>query len=164
MTRLQSRLQREIRQTKPFNSVYHEALLSVLKTADLLRRTVARQLEPHGITPQQYNVLRILRGAGERGLPTLEIGERLIEATPGTTRLIDRLAAKRLTERVRDAADRRQVYCRLTPAGRDLLASLDGSMTAAEDALRAALPHRGAETLVEALERVRAASGTSFEK
>jgi MarR family transcriptional regulator, organic hydroperoxide resistance regulator len=155
MTRRQSRLQAEIKQAKPFGSVYQEALLSVLRTADVLRRTIARQLEPHELTPQQYNVLRILRGAGERGLPTLEIGERLIEQMPGMTRLIDRLEAKRLVERARCETDRRQVFCRLSEAGRALLTLLDGAIGSADEALRVALPEREAETLVVALERVR---------
>ena len=62
-----------------------------MRAADLVRRRVTCVLEPHDITGQQYNVLRILRGAGAEGLPTLEIAQRMIEQTPGITRLIDRL-------------------------------------------------------------------------
>ena len=77
-----SALQREIRQRKPFPSKGHEVALGLLKTADLVRRLIARVLEPYGVTPQQYNVLRILRGAGPAGLPTLTVAERMIEQTP----------------------------------------------------------------------------------
>src|SRR5229473_5817955 len=111
----------EIRQRRPFPSVAHEAIVALLRTADLVRRQVATLVEPHGITPQQYNVLRILRGAGEKGLPTLEIAERMIEQTPGITRLIDRLQTKNLVARERCLTDRRQVFCRITPAGLSLL-------------------------------------------
>src|SRR5213078_2794277 len=100
-------------------------MVALIRTADVVRRAVGDVVEPHGITAQQYNVLRILRGAGQDGLPTLEIAERMIEQTPGITRLIDRLESKRLVERERSSIDRRCVYCRITKAGLDLLARLD---------------------------------------
>src|SRR5207244_13083574 len=78
----------ELKQTKPFPSKAQEVAVSLLRTADVLRRLVGAVVEQKGITVQQYNVLRILRGAGEQGLPTLDIAERMIETTPGITRLI----------------------------------------------------------------------------
>src|ERR1700682_6278341 len=78
-----------------FRSREQQATLSLLRTADAVKRRRAQVIEPYGITPQQYNVLRILRGAGPSGLPTLTIGERMIEQTPGTTRLVDRLERQR---------------------------------------------------------------------
>lgn len=122
---IESQLQREIRQTRPFVSSRHEAVLSVLRTADLLRGVISASLAPAGITMQQYNVLRILRGAGEPGLPTLAIGERMIESAPGVTRLLDRMEKRHWVTRERCPKDRRVVYARLTPAGEALLASLD---------------------------------------
>jgi hypothetical protein len=107
MARQTSRLQQELKQNRPFRSIYQEAALSVMKTADAIRRDLGRKLEPSDITVQQYNVLRILRGAGAQGLPTLAIGDRLIEETPGMTRLLDRLEAKALVRRVRCEQDRR---------------------------------------------------------
>ena len=74
-----SRLQQEIKQTRPFRSAGQEASIGLLRTADELRRYFSTILEPSGITTQQYNVLRILRGAGPEGLPTLEIAARMIE-------------------------------------------------------------------------------------
>src|SRR6476659_11445281 len=109
MEKEMSQLQREIRQGKPFRSRGQEVVVALLRTADLVRRTVGRALEPHDITVQQYNVLRILRGAGEQGLPTLEIGERMVEQTPGVTRLLNRLEAKGLAARSRGESDHRQV-------------------------------------------------------
>ena len=75
----ESSLQKEIKQSRPFRTKSQEALLSLLKTADLMRRIVTGVLEPYGVTMQQYNVLRILRGAGEEPLPTLAIRDRMIE-------------------------------------------------------------------------------------
>src|SRR6202022_2294276 len=82
-----------------FRSREQQATLSLLGTAAAVKRRLAQVIEPYGITPQQYNVLRILRGAGPSGLPTLTIGERMIEQTPGTTRLVDRLERKGLGTR-----------------------------------------------------------------
>src|SRR5437763_395610 len=86
-------IREELKQNKPFGRKAEEVVVSLLRTAELLRRHVDGVIEEAGgITGQQYNVLRILRGAGERGLPTLDIVDRLVEETPGITRLIDRLA------------------------------------------------------------------------
>jgi MarR family transcriptional regulator, organic hydroperoxide resistance regulator len=121
----ESRIQREIKQNRPFPSRGEEAAVALLRTADLVRRTVSSLVEARGITAQQYNVLRILRGAGAAGLPTLEIAERMVEQTPGITRLMDRLEVKGLVRRQRCPEDRRQVLCHILPAGLDLLARLD---------------------------------------
>jgi len=113
---------------RPPRSAAHDAVVAVLRAADVVRRQTAAIVEPAGITVQQFNVLRILRGAeaaGRGGLPTLEVGSRMIEQTPGVTRLLDRLEAKRLVSRERCAADRRQHLCRITPLGLDVLAGLD---------------------------------------
>jgi len=126
-------LQRELQQRRQFGSRGQESVISLLRTADLLRRHLSLASEPHGITVQQYNVLRILRGAGEEGLPTLAIGLRMVEQTPGVTRLLDRLEAKGLVARCRGESDRRQVLCRLTVAGSYLLNRLDPEMEEAAD-------------------------------
>lgn len=124
-------IQNEIRQTRPFASPAEEATVALMRTSDLLRRVIASVIERHGITLQQYNVLRILRGAGDAGLPTLEIAQRMLEQTPGITRLIDRLELKQLVSRERCRTDRRQVFCRITEGGRALLATLDAPVTEA---------------------------------
>ena len=99
-------LQHEIQQSHPFRSHSQEAVLGILRTADLLRRVISQIVEPWGITQQQYNVMRILRGAGDEGLPTLTIAQRMVERTPGITRLIDRLESKGWVERTRCPNDR----------------------------------------------------------
>lgn len=103
----------------------HEVTTAVLRTADVLRRRVAAALAPHGITSQQYNVLRILRGAHPGSLPTLEVAARMLEQTPGVTRLLDRLENVGLVQRERGVDDRRLVECRISPDGLALLAELD---------------------------------------
>lgn len=125
-------LDQEIKQSRPFASACQEASLSLLRTADAMRRLYAVVMEPFGITFQQYNVLRILRGAGDAGLPTTEIAERMIERSPGLTRLIDRLEAKTWVERARTREDRRQVICTITEKGQKLVDDMEGPVRAAE--------------------------------
>jgi len=150
-----SRIQQEIKQKRPFGSKAQEATIGLMRTADLVRRAVGHIVEPHGITPQQYNVLRILRGAGENGLPTLEIAERMIEETPGITRLIDRLETKRLVSRKRCKEDRRRVWCRITPEGLALLDKLDGPIRDADSLALGSLTSKELTQLVSLLDRAR---------
>jgi len=151
-----SALQREIRQTKPFSSKSQEGILGLLRTADVVRRFLGKVLEPFDVTPQQYNVLRILRGAGCEGLPTLSIGERMLEEAPGVTRLIDRLEAKGLVHRERSPQDRRQVLCWLTPTGKELVERIDGPMNAADDAALGMLAPEDQTQLIRLLDAIRA--------
>jgi DNA-binding MarR family transcriptional regulator len=150
-----SRLQREIKQTKPFRSAAQEATLGLMRTADMVRRRGALLVEPEGITGQQYNVLRILRGAGPEGLPTLEIATRMIELAPGITRLLDRLEAKKLVHRERCPEDRRQVTCRITPGGLALLGRLDRIIDAADESFLGTLSLAEQRQLIRLLERIR---------
>ncbi len=129
--------------------------VSLLRTADLIRRAVSVVMDAQGITVQQYNVLRILRGAGGDGLPTLEIAERMIERTPGITRLLDRLEAKELVRRERCATDRRQVTCRISKTGLALLGSLDGPVAEAERVALSGLTPNQLQRLVALLDRTR---------
>lgn len=115
-------------------------------------------IEPHGITPQQYNVLRILRGAGSDGLPTLTIGERMIEQTPGVTRLVDRLERKGLVARTPCAKDRRRVFCRITTKGLDLLKELDDPVNRWDVQAVSVLPPSDLDALINLLDRVRASN------
>jgi DNA-binding MarR family transcriptional regulator len=148
-------LQREILQTRPFSSLAEEAALGLLRTSDVLRRFLADVAQPRGITLQQYNVLRILRGAGRGGLPTLEIGARMIEEAPGITRLLGRLERKRLVERHRCAKDARRVLCRITPRGLKLLQELDHPMRRAGEAFFAPLRAEQTRRLIRSLDDVR---------
>jgi DNA-binding MarR family transcriptional regulator len=104
-------------------------------------------------------VLRILRGAGEQGLPTLAIARRMLEQTPGITRLIDRLEAKGWVERERQRDDRRLVLCRITPAGLELLAGLDAPVQQADSELLGMLEEAERRQLICLLDRIRQGLG-----
>lgn len=119
-------LRSDIKQNKPFASLEQEALLNIERTAAVLGHAFAESLKPYGITPTQYNVLRILRGAGKAGLCRNEVRDRLISQVPDVTRLLDRLEEAELISRERSEEDRRLVTTRITAAGLALLKSLDG--------------------------------------
>ena len=149
-------LQEELQQTKPFASKREEAMLAVMKTADIFRRRIGGVLEPYGITMQQYNILRILRGAGPQGLPTLSIGQRLIEAAPGITRLLDRMESHDWVTRLRGKTDRRIVFAVITQSGLEVLAAIDPHLAAFEAASLPLLSREDLEKLVELLGKARA--------
>ena len=117
------KLQQEIQQSQPFASLEEEAMLNLARTADRLQSSVRQMLKPFGLTPNQYNALRILRGAGPGGLTCSELGKRLISEDPDITRLLDRLAKLTLVHRRRNQQDRRknQPHCRLVKPWGDLL-------------------------------------------
>ena len=152
---MSGRLVREIRQTKPFSSPEEEAVLNLHRTAALLEQASAEALRPHDLTGTQYNALRILRGAGEGGLPCGEIAGRMVRRDPDITRLLDRLEERGLVLRARDAGDRRVVTSRITPAGLALLAVLDGEVAALPRRLLGHLGRRRVALLIELLERAR---------
>jgi DNA-binding MarR family transcriptional regulator len=156
MARKPLSLREEIRQNKPFDSPAQEAILALSRTADVLQRRFAQLVEPHGISLQQYNVLHILRGAGQEGTPTLEIAERMIQKTPGITRLLDKLENKGLVRRKRCPEDRRQVLCWITEAGLLLLADLDSPLVDSGTQAMKSLSNSELRTLITLLDRVRA--------
>jgi DNA-binding MarR family transcriptional regulator len=118
-------LQSELKQRKPFGSLEQEALLSIARTAALLDHATAEALKPYGLTPTQYNALRILRGAEPEGLCRNEVRDRLVARVPDATRLLERLGDMGLVVREREGDDRRFVRSRITRAGLDLLRPLD---------------------------------------
>src|ERR1700688_4174659 len=131
-----------------------EALfLDLLRTSDMLSRRPAQVLKAEELSSNQYNVLRILRGAPE-GLPCGEIGNRMITRDPDITRLLDRLEKRGLISRHRETKDRRMVTARITPAGLKLLGSLDETVQAAH---RKQLGHLGQQRLQELTELLRVA-------
>ena len=155
MKRTPSALERELKQTRPFRTRRQEAAVAVMRTADLLRRLLDQALEPSGVTSQQYNVLRILRGARPESLPTLEIAERMIERTPGITRLLDRLEAKKLVRRDRCDSDRRQVLCTITAAGLELLRDVDSVVNDIESRSLGRLGDVKTRQLIQLLDAIR---------
>jgi DNA-binding MarR family transcriptional regulator len=144
-----------LRRTRPFRSPAHEGTILLIRTADSLLKSLSQVVEPHGITLKQFNVLRILRGAGAEGIPTLAIGERMIERSPGVTRLMDRLEKDGWALRERGCEDRRQVMARITPKGNALLEALDPKVAAAEEAAFSVLETDRQRDLVALLEQVR---------
>jgi DNA-binding MarR family transcriptional regulator len=151
-------LQAELAQRKPFGSLEHEAVLNLARTAAMLEHSTAETLKEHGLTPTQYNALRILRGAGQEGLCRNEVRDRLVAQVPDTTRLLDRLSEMGLVVRAREGDDRRFVRTRITQAGLTLLEPLDRIMAALH---RRQLGHLGQaklRRLVRLLEEAR--SGT----
>lgn len=119
------RLQIELKKKRPFDVMEEELFLNVMRSAEYLSRPFLCFFKKYGITGTQYNVLRILRGHGEAGLPCHEIGEQMVSFDPDLTRLLDRLEAAALVTRERSAQDRRVIKATITSAGLKLLASLD---------------------------------------
>ena len=150
-----SRLQAEIHQKKGFHSPHQEAAIGIVRTADVLKRRFSRLIEPHGISGQQFNVLRILRGAHPEMLPVLTIAERMIEQAPGITRRLPRLERKGLVQRERCASDRRQVLCEITKKGLTLLESLDEPIRRADDEALGSISRADLATLIRILDAAR---------
>jgi DNA-binding MarR family transcriptional regulator len=144
----------ELRQSKPFPAPEEELYLSLIRTADMLQRQVNDLLKAAGISHAQYNVPRILRGAGGDGLPCGEIGARMVTRDPDVTRLLDRLVQRGQVERGRGAGDRRVVSARITAEGLSVLERLDGPIVELHKAQFGFLKEE-ATRLIEELERVR---------
>ena len=125
-----NKLRDEIRQARPFRSIREEAHLSIVRTAAVLAHGFAESLKEFGITATQYNVLRILRGAGEHGLCRHEVRDRLVAQVPDVTRLLDRMEEAGHVARERDETDRRLVATRITPRGLRLLDELEKPVAA----------------------------------
>lgn len=123
------KLQAEIKQKAPFTSIEQEVYLNLLKTGDAVSQPVETLLRASGLSGTQYNVLRILRGAGRQGLTCGETAGRMVTHDPDITRLLDRLEKRKLITRSRDAGDRRVVTARITPEGLRLLSRLDKPVT-----------------------------------
>ena len=153
-----SSIQSEIRQTKPFRSIGQEATIALLRTASVVSRAVARVVEPSGLSLAQYNALRIIRGAGTGGIPTLSIRERMIDEGTTITRLLDKLEDAGLIRRERTYPDRRQVLCFMTDAGRKLLDTLDPQVNSMDEEVVSALSESQLETFIELLDQVRSAN------
>jgi DNA-binding MarR family transcriptional regulator len=115
----------ELQYASPFRHVEEELFLNVQRTADALMQELIDVLRPFGISPTQYNVLRILRAAGERGITCKEIASRMITRDPDITRLLDRLERRKLLTRSRAKQDRRFVAIHISPEGLSLLREVD---------------------------------------
>lgn len=159
--RMTIRLEDEIRQSRPFTSLAQAAHLGVARTAAVLDHAVSEALRPHGITPTQFNVLRILRGAAAAGMCRREVRERMVTPVPDATRLLDRMEAAGLIQRARDGEDRRFVTTRISAQGRRLVDRLDEPMRELHERHFGHLAVAELEQLIDLLGRVRQALGAA---
>ena len=148
------RLQAEIKKKRPFESPTHEVILNLLRTNDQLQIRFARLFREHGLTPSQYNILRILRGEGAP-LPCLEIADRMVVVVPGITGLIDRLEALGLVVRERSTEDRRVVFVAITPEALARLDQLDQPVAALQESLVGHLTKAEMAEMIRLLEKAR---------
>ena len=151
----QSRLKHEIKQEAPFASLEEEAFLNLLRTSSRLEHGLAEAMKAHGLTLTQYNVLRILRGAGKEGLCRNEVQERMLTPVPDVTRLLDRLEEAGFVGRSRDSNDRRFVIARITEDGLDLLGRLDEPVVDQLDQRLGHLSKSELNSLIGLLEKAR---------
>jgi DNA-binding MarR family transcriptional regulator len=149
-------LRREISQSVPFVSPAVEALLTLQRTSDDLSGESAAFLKAHGITIAQFNALRIVRGAGAKGIATHEVGQRLVKRDPDVPRLLERLVAAGLVDRHRCDEDRRVTLCRITPAGSAMLTELVPQLDELHARQFGMLSEAEQVMLVKLLDRVRA--------
>ena len=148
-------LRQSLRQNQPFRSRQQETYLSILRTALELSHSTEKFLKSYDITQAQYNVLRILLGAGPEGLGRNEISQRMIAVTPDMTRLLDRLEAGGLVSRARDRQDKRQTSTLITEAGAALLTRVEGPLLQHHKAQLQAVSAAETEVVLASLEAIR---------
>lgn len=147
-------MQRKAKRETP-GTLEAQVFVSLLRAADALTRSAEDLVKPHGLSGTQYNVLRVLRGAGEAGLACREIGDRLISRDPDITRLLDRMESRGLIARAREASDRRVVKTRITAEGLRLLADLDEPVRQLHQRQLRKLPESQLRQLLALLDRAR---------
>jgi DNA-binding MarR family transcriptional regulator len=152
---MSGRIQAELKQTKPFGSLEEEAYLNVMRTSNTLNQGISDLLRGYDLTQAQYNVLRILRGAGESGLNASEIAGRMISRDPDVTRLVDRLEKRGLVDRWRCSEDRRVVWTRISKTGLDLINPIDAPLNELHRRLLSHLSQEKLQTLIGLLEEAR---------
>jgi DNA-binding MarR family transcriptional regulator len=150
-----SRLQAEIKQNKPFSSLEQEAVLGLLRTAAIVDHATDEALRPYGLTGTQFNVLRILRGAGQTGLCGREVAERMINRVPDVPRLLDRLEKAELISRERSTQDRRHVTARITAKGKQLLEDIGAASVSPVEKWFKKLKQEQLRSLIDALDIIR---------
>jgi DNA-binding MarR family transcriptional regulator len=149
------KLAAEIQQTKPFALLEEEAALNIIRTAEVLGQASATFFRDFDLSPTQYNVLRILRGAEPAGATCTQIGERMVNHDPDITRLLDRLESRGLVVRERSKEDRRVVLTRITRQGLDLVAGIDRPVRAFLKARLGKLDQHSLTVLIGHLEQIR---------
>jgi DNA-binding MarR family transcriptional regulator len=149
-----SQLQKELKKRGPFESPEQEAILNILRTNDQFQNRFGRLFREYGLTPSQYNVLRILRGEG-KPMPSLEVADRMIQVVPAITGLIDRLEKQGLVSRERCTEDRRVVYVEITQKAKTLLKKMDQPVSELHTSLIGHLNRTELKELSRLLEKAR---------
>ena len=150
-----SKLQDEIKQSKPFESLQAEVYLNLARTTDVLTRGAEEIMKLAGLSHTQYNVLRILRGAGQQGLCCREVGERMVTRDSDITRLLDRMEHRGLVARSRDSRDRRVITVRISEAGLKILKDLEGPLSVYHRKLLNHMSEEDLRKLIQLLELAR---------
>lgn len=145
----------EIKQTKPFDLIEEEAVLNIARTAEILSQNTATFLREYQLSQTQYNVLRILRGAGTSGATCSQVSERMINHDPDVTRLLDRLESRGLISRERSKEDRRVVVTTISAEGLVLLGGIDKPLRKHLRDRMGKMDRAGLENLIGQLEQVR---------
>jgi DNA-binding MarR family transcriptional regulator len=145
----------ELKVTKPFTSAAQEVMLTLARTAAVIEHRFEEVLREHDVTATQFNVLRMLRGAGADGLCRNEIGERMVRRVPDVTRLLDRLEACQFIVRERIGEDRRFVTTRITKEGLALLTRVDPSVRAFEEEAVRHMSQKRLDALIDQLNELR---------
>lgn len=148
-------LRKQLKKEGPFDSLEQEAMLGILRTSDLLENRLARLLREHGLTPSQYNAMRIMRGQGEP-MPCLEVANRMIQVAPAITRVVEQLVSRRLIEKQQSSEDGRVFLVELTTAGARLLKKLDAPILALHKSLLGHVSNSDLKALNKILETARA--------
>ena len=148
-----SNIEREIRQTSPFRNPHHRAIVNLMFMSSWIQNQIRDFLKPYRLTPQQYNVLRILRGAGGP-ISTYDIRERLLDKNSDASRLVDRMGKLGLTEKSVSEQDRRRVDVTITARGLLILDHIEAHIDRM-DQIVAALDAEEATQLSDLLDRVR---------
>jgi MarR family transcriptional regulator, 2-MHQ and catechol-resistance regulon repressor len=149
-----SRLEREIKKKAPFENLEQEAALNLARTNDRVQIRFDRLFREYGLTPSQYNILRILRGEA-KPMPILEIAQRTVTIVPGITGLIDRLERGDFVVRRRCTEDRRVIFVEITAAGLDVLKRLDQPVLDLHQEVMGHLSKKELRELIRLLEKTR---------
>ena len=147
-------LQDELNKRNPFDSVEQEAMLSLMRTTDLLENRLARLFREYGLTPTQYNVLRILRGEGQ-AMPCLEVAQRMIQVAPAITRVVDQLLKAKLITKTQSESDRRVFEIELTNAAAKLLKKMDQPVLDLHTSLLKGVKKSDLRSMIRTLEVIR---------
>ncbi len=141
-------------QQRRFANPAEEAIVGLMLVAEEMGKEVGAICQQHGITHDQYNVLRILRGAGADGLPRCDIAQRMISRSPDATRMIDRLVKQGLVIRGWSEENRRLSIARITPAGLAVLDAIQPELQAMQARRTAGIPEAQLEGLIQVLDRM----------